>query len=261
MIAKILRPSVLMVMLVASASVSAQGFGGGPPPRPPPSGKVGAPADFTGYWVSLITEDWQYRLMPPTRISAGPRQPESIVGVTGVPMNAEARKIALAWNPAKDVADGEQCKAYGAGNIMRIPERIHITWEDDQTMRLDTDAGMQSRFFEFKTPKRKGGDWQGISRASWETVPGAFVPIPTGSLKVVSSHFRAGYLDKNGVPYSANAVVTEYFDRVDESTGSYLVVSRTVEDPTFLTQPYLTAVQFQKEPDGSRWNPSPCSVR
>jgi hypothetical protein len=259
---RILRTTVVLVMLLSSASVFAQGFAGrNRNAAPLPTGKAGAPEDLTGYWVSIVTTDWQYRMIPPVKITAGPRVVESIVGVTGIPMNEAAQKVALAWDPAKDEADGDQCKAYGAGNIMRIPGRIHISWQDEDTLKLETDAGMQTRLFEFKAPKQQGGDWQGISKAAWENVPGATGVLLTGSLQVITTHFKPGYLDKNGIPYSENAVVSEFFDRVDEGSGTYLVVTRTVQDPTYLYQPYLTSVQFKKEDDGSHWNPSPCAVR
>ena len=91
----------------------------------------------------------------------------------GMPMNAAAHKLADAWDPAKDEATGEQCKGYGAPGLMRIPGRLHITWQDDQTLRLEMDAGTQTRIFSFGAPQSQGGDWQGVSKASWEFMPGA----------------------------------------------------------------------------------------
>ena len=83
-----------------------------------------------------------------------------------------------------------------------------------------------------------------------------------GSLKVVTTNMRAGYLRKNGVPYSADAVMTEYFDRFDIPNGdSLLVVSTEVVDPTYLAQPYWTSSHFKKQSDTSGWNPTPCAVR
>src|SRR5215471_16667885 len=116
----------------------------GAPPRTP---SAAAPADLTGYWEAIVVEDWRYRMLPPLKYQEQPRLGERI----GIPINAEARKVALAWD-AKEAA-AEPCKAYGAPNIMRIPGRIHITWQDDQTMKLETDAGMQTRMFEFGAPK------------------------------------------------------------------------------------------------------------
>jgi hypothetical protein len=181
----------------------------------------------------------------------------------GVPMNPESRKIADAWDPAKDEASGEQCRSYGAPNIMRMPGRVHITWQDDETLKLEADAGTQTRLFYFGAPQGQGGGWQGVSKASWEFVGGGRGRPPSGgSLKVVTTKIKPGYLRKNGVPYSANATLTEYFDRVNEINGSvYLVVTTSVEDPMYLTLPYQTSVHFRKQPDGSGWHPAPCTAR
>jgi hypothetical protein len=152
---------------------------------------------------------------------------------------------------------------------MRTPGRAHITWQDDETMKLETDAGTQTRLFAFRAPRSRGGGWQGVSVATWDrsaSVMGfGLGPPPNlrgGSLKVVTTGMKAGYLRKNGVPYSADAVITEYFDRFDIPDGdSLLVVSTEIVDPTYLTQPFWTSTHFKKQNDASGWNPSPCSAR
>ena len=126
-----------------------------------------------------------------------------------LPLNAAARKVADTWDPAKDEAAGESCRAYGAANVMRIPGRLHITWEDPNTLRIDTDAGTQTRLLRFSAPAAAGEPtWQGQSVAEWEVAPGR--GARTGNLKVVTTNLRPGYVRKNGAPYSAKAVVTEY---------------------------------------------------
>ena len=191
---------------------------------------------------------------------------------TSLPLNAEARKVADSWDPAKDEAAGEQCRSYGAPGLMRVPMRVHITWQDDQTLKLETDAGMQTRLFHFGPPQSQGGDWQGVSTASWDYLPAAVTDTlapnrnqpdrQAGSLKVVTTKFKPGYLRKNGAPYSANAVLIEYFDRVTEPNGdSYLVVTSTVEDPTYLNQPLLLSTPFKKQADASGWKPTPCTSK
>jgi len=251
----ILRAGPALVIALMTPALGAQGRGRGNVSQSP---KAAAPADFTGYWESIVVEDWRYRMLPPTKLEEKP-----VLGARiGIPMNPEARKVALAWDPAKEEAAGEHCKAYGAANIMRIPGRIHVTWQDDQTLKLETDAGMQTRLFEFGTPKTAGGSWQGVSQAAWETVPGGRGgAISTGSLRVITSKLKPGYLQKNGIPYSANAVVSEFYDRVDEPGASYLVITTTVEDPAYLTEPYQTSVHFKRQADASGWNPLPCSAR
>lgn len=214
--------------------------------------------DLTGYWVSIINDEWRWRMMTP------PKGDYSFV-----PLSAEGRRVAAAWDLAKDEADGNQCRPFGAAGIMHLPERLHIVWADDRTLEIDADAGMQTRLLHFDGSKWDGGErqWQGDSMASWEKqmqfrgfgfpVRG-LLPPNSGSLKVVTTHMRPGYLRKNGVPYSGNAVLTEYFDRFDLNDQSYLVVTGVVEDPQYLTARFITTAQFKLEPDGSKWNPTPC---
>ncbi|HEX5230214.1 MAG TPA: hypothetical protein VFW44_21025 [Bryobacteraceae bacterium] len=235
-------------MLLLSMSASAQ-FGGGPPQRRP--AKVAALYDITGYWVSVVTEDWRYRMVTPLKGDYG-----------GILLNPAGRKIADAWDPAKDEAAGDQCKSYGAPAIMRVPGRLRITWQDEETLKIEADNGEQTRLLRFTDAEASGGDWQGHSKASWELVPVGRGVAPVGSLKVVTTQLRPGYLRKNGVPYSAGATLTEYLDRVNEPDGNaYLVVTTTVEDPAYLFQPYLTASHYRKQPDNAGWKPRPCTAK
>jgi len=214
--------------------------------------KSTATVDLTGYWVSVVTEDWLYRMVTPAKGD-----------YTSVPLNAEGRKVADTWDAAKDEAAGDQCKAYGAPALIRIPGRLHITWQDDYTLKVETDAGTQTRFLHFDAARAgRGGDWQGVSLANWEVVAGGRGPIPGAGLKVTTTRFRPGYLRKNGVPYSANAVLTEYYDRVNESNGdSWLIVKTIVDDPMYLTVPFITSTHFKKQADSKGWNPTPCRAR
>lgn len=244
------------VVLVGPATVSAQGRGGRG--GPPPTGQAAAPIDLTGNWVSVVTEDWRYRMITPAKGD-----------YNGVPMTADATKVADAWDPAKDDAAGLQCRSYGAGMIMRVPGRLRVSWPDANTLRIDTDAGTQTRLFHFgtTTPKSVERSWQGDSAAEWQVprpgrgAPGAPPPRPTnGALKVVTTNLKSGYLRKNGVPYSENATVTEYFSLAHLRAGAdIMVVTTVVTDPQYLTQPFIVSSQFRREPDGSKWDPAPCS--
>jgi hypothetical protein len=252
-----------ILVLAASATVFAQGPGRGAPP-PPPTPRAAAPIDITGYWISLITEDWRYRQFTPPKGD-----------YESVPIGPAGKKVADAWDPAKDEAAGEQCKAYGAAGIMRMPTRLHITWQDDNTLKLETDAGTQTRIFRFGPPQGAGGDWQGVSSASWDRARAAIAtgfggldfgfeppPPPGGSLKVVTTKMRPGYLRKNGVPYGAGTVMTEYFDRFDLPGGEALLLDISeVNDSEYLAQPFWTSTHFKKQNDASGWNPTPCVSR
>jgi hypothetical protein len=245
------KTSLLLVAIWFSIGASSWAQRAQAVAQTPHSARAIAPADLTGYWVSVVTEDWRWRMFTPPKGD-----------YAGLPLNAEGRKIADGWDPAKDEAAGEACRSYGAGNIMRVPGRIRISWRDDETLRIETDAGSQTRLIYFGAPKGSGGDWQGISQGSWDRYPAGRSLALSGSLKVITTRFRPGYLRKNGVPYSGSAILTEYFDRVNESNGAvYLVVTSALEDPTYLSEPFLTTVHFRRQADASGWNPTPCSAR
>jgi hypothetical protein len=236
-----------------AAQRDAQGNRGGTPP----TGRTAAPYDITGYWVSLITDDWRYRMLTPPKGN-----------VDYLPVNAEGRRAANSWDPAKDEASGQQCRAYGAGGVMRLPGRLHITWENDDTLRLETDTGSQTRRFLFGNPPAStdAPTWQGRSVARWE-FPGVARgrgadTAGRGQLKVSTTSLRAGYLRKNGVPYGLNATLTEYFLRLVDTTGQeYLAVTTMLEDPQYLQQPYVKTYEFKKQRDATGWNPTPCVAK
>jgi hypothetical protein len=241
----------------------------GAAPAPPRAPRAAAPIDLTGYWVSIVTQDWRWRMVTPAKGD-----------YLGIPMTAEARKLADTWDPAKDEAAGEQCRSYGAPALMSVPGRLHITWQDDNTLKIDTDAGTQTRllhFGDYQAAPNTPRTWQGISLAQWQT-PRANVPLllrpadrtanapavrPSGgSLRITTTNLRAGYLRKNGVPYSENAVLTESWDLYQRPSGEqWLTITTQVEDPRNLRTPRIVAPLFKKESDGSKWDPTPCSSR
>ena len=245
--------------------------------------KMTAPVDITGYWVSLVTEDWRYRML---------NAPKG--DYYSIPLNAEGKRVADTWDPAKDIAAGRQCMSYGAPNIMREPARLHITWvndkADDSTLKVEIDAGKQTRLFLFGPAAAPGEpSLQGTSVAVWETpqsiraytskisaqdpnTPGfrdasmaSPPPAPDtrrlgGTLKVVTTHIKPGYLRNNGVPFSANAIMTEYYDVHKRGNDEYLVQTQIVEDPNYLDAPWVVSSHYRREPDGSKWDPEPCEL-
>jgi hypothetical protein len=258
------RQIAAAAIVVALAPVMAQAQRGGFPPAPPQPPRLAAPIDLTGYWVSLVTEDWRYRVATPPKGDYG-----------SVPLNPAGRKTADTWDPARDEAAGEQCKAYGVGGVKRLPGRLHVVWQDDRTLLVETDAGTQVRTLRFSPATTAITDWQGNSQASWDRMEGAMGAgllfggggfgagsSGGGALKVVTKGMKPGYLRKNGVPYSADAVITEYFDRLELPGGdALLVVATEVVDPTYLAQPFWTSTQFKKQRDAAGWKPTPCTAR
>jgi hypothetical protein len=272
---------VLPVLAIGMAAAAQQP----PPVAPARSARETAQADLTGQWVAEITEDWRWRMMTPP---AGDH--------VGVPLSAAGLKLANAWDWARDQKSGEPCRAFGAGGLMRQPIRVRIGWMDDTTLRVEIDAGQQTRTFHFdrSRPAPRERTWQGYSVAQWtRALPqsafgrgagrgapgrggargdgrgavGAGPPAPVappapppGSLKVVTTRLRPGYLRKNGVPYSEQATVTEYYDRASFFGEDYLQLTTVVEDPVYLTMPLVTSNHFKRETDASKWNPTACAT-
>jgi hypothetical protein len=237
----------LAVLMLPSAALAQRGRGAGAGAAQTP--RAAAVVDLTGYWVAVVTEDWRYRMVTPAQ---GDYQ--------GVPLTPAARKIADSWDPAKESASGDQCKSYGAPAILRVPGRLHITWQDDTTLKLETDAGQQTRLFHFGNWKSPGGPktLQGDSVAEWE---GGGRGVTDGSMKVTTTNLNGGFLRKNGVPYSENASVTEYYEVVTQPDGSPLLeVTISTTDPEYLRAPFVISSQFKKEPNEAKWKPSPCSA-
>ena len=148
---------------------------------------------------------------------------------------------------------------------MRVPGRIRISWDNDTTLKIETEAGTQTRLLNFVAPAQRGEpSWQGTSIANWQFAGGGRRGGGTsrgGSLRIITTNMRAGYLRKNGVPYSANARLTEYINRTTEANGdAWLVVTTMVEDPQNLTTRFVTSSHFKKVPDGSAWSPTSCSA-
>ena len=186
-----------------------------------------------------------------------------------VPLNAAGNALANNWDPAKDEAGGEQCRAYGAAGVMRLPGRIHVTWQDDTTLKIETEEGTQTRLLKFGPRSTDATvSFQGDSAAEWEFAGGrggrgGGPRPPGGNLKVVTTKMKPGYLQKNGVPYSANAVLTEYFSRTIEPNGdSWLILTSIVEDPQYLTGPFIRSTHYKRLPDNNTaWEAEPCSAR
>jgi hypothetical protein len=251
-------PIYILAILAAAPALFAQ-FPGGPPPGPPKPAKEVAPIDLTGYWVSIVTEDWRFRMI------AAPKG-----DFAGVPLNPAGIKVTKEWDPAKDEAAGNQCKAYGAAGLMRIPTRLHITWADENTLKIEADAGTQTRLLHFGPGQAPSGPstLQGYSAARWLGPAGgigyfgaAFDPTKGGSLEVNTSHLAAGYLRRNGVPYSDKTTVQEFYDVIHEPEADWIVVKTIVNDPVYLFRTMITSTHFRKQPDATGWKPSACYDR
>jgi hypothetical protein len=239
----------VITVIAAPVLIHAQRGQGAPavPTAVPTTARAAAAIDLTGTWVSVINEDWWLRMVTPRKGD-----------YLHLPLTPAARKVADAWDPARDEAAGEQCKGYGAAAITRLPGRLRISWQDDNLLKLEYEAGNQTRLFRFGAAPADPPSWQGVSVAEWRYTA---VPPRSGELKVATSRLRAGYLRKNGVPYSTNATMIEYYHRITAPNGdSWLTIVSEVTDPENLRQPFVLSTHFKKLPDGAAFTPEPCSA-
>jgi len=278
------------------ATVAAQGRGQATPPaQPPPTAQQASLIDLTGYWVSVVDEDWRFRMMTPPKGD-----------YAQVPLNAAARRIADQFDPelyggARYQTSGIiDCRAYGAAGLMHMPMRLHITWDSPQVLKIETDWGQQTRLLHF-IPSQPLGDMQqalrngevggshgpasmqGYSVAAWEQPYRFNAPFfqrnnagrgggnaglgqnraaeaqVGGDLAVVTTDLAPGWLRRNGVPYSSRTRLIEHFMTFQDPTGKdWFTVTTEVVDPEYLNTPFYVSAEFQKEPDASKWAPHPC---
>jgi hypothetical protein len=295
--ASMLVMAATAVWLAAPSAAQAQAGRGGPPP----TAKASAPIDLTGYWTSVITEDYRLRMLTAPKGDFGVGPPGAVArpgtGAYGlgpnpslggsIPYKTKGAQAAMQWDPVKDESEGNQCKAYGAPGVMRQPTHLHISWEDDNTLKVEADAGTQTRFFHFMPPPQGGqmsyvagiytppeapkfdaprgtaASWQGYSVAMWTTMGGDRENYErSGSLKVVTSRLKPGYYWRNGVPYTEDALLTEHFRTLKlPDGGTWIILVQIVDDPEYLTQSFIVNYHFKKLPDGSQWNPTACLTR
>lgn len=256
---------------------------GGPPPGVMPPGgmppggmpgafgaaktpaKAQAPFDPSGYWVALVTQDWRYRMVVP-----GPGQ------YSGIPISLAGKQFADSWKAADAIAAGKACTAYGAPALMMAPTRLHITWQDDNTLRVETDAGQQTRLLHFNDTPPGAPSLQGTSKAQWLTPPAVMSfggggpgsappgapPAPKyGVLRVSTNNLLAGLLRKNGAPYSDKTTLQEdWMLNALPGGGDYLTISAVIKDPVYLRGDYYVAPVFVRESDASKWQPAPCTL-
>jgi len=247
----------------AAAIPGGQGRGGAGGAAP--GGRGAAPVDLTGYWVSQVTEDYIERMFPDSPASGTPQSGRGGGGRGG------GRGAAGATAPA------DPCRVYGAGGSMRLPGRLNISWADDNTLKIEMDSGKQTRLFHFGVaqPPDSEKSLQGYSIAAWEGGGGgrggrgggggggggggAAAPATRwGSLNVVTTNLKSGYLLTSRSVYSENATLTEYFSRHTDFGQDYLTVVAIITDPGGGN--HTTSSTFKKEPNGSKFSPTGCDI-
>jgi hypothetical protein len=253
-----------LAVVVALAGVIGGSLSAQAPAAPAPQALEPENLDLAGYWVAIVNESWRWRMVTPP--------PGDFASL---PLNDEGERVGNLWTPDQDGS----CQAYGMGGVMRMPTRLHISWADDDTLQIETDAGMQTRMLYFNAADAAGmgPSLQGRSVAEWEATGGGRggrgrggpPPVPTapqfGTLQVMTDNLTGGWIRRNGAPYSDQATVVEYFDNFVSPTDNveWLVVTQILTDPMYINGEYVTSSHFRREagPDGpvpANWDPTPC---
>ncbi len=241
-----------MLMLLSTQALAQRDGPAGPPPSP----QEAAPFDMTGYWVSVVTEDWRWRMLVPP------------VGDLGsIPLNQAGEELANAWMP--DGSDVESCLAFGGAGIIRYPGRLHISWEDEETLRIDFSAGSQTRLLHFNADDSSApaASLQGYTKANWYKerqtrglgFGGPVRSFEGGNLRTSTSALSTGYLQRNGVPYSDQATVDDFYRVVETPRGErWLIVTSVISDPVYLREEIIWSTNFKYEANGDSWEPTSC---
>ena len=261
----------------AAAAPAVQGRGGQGGAPAGAGARGAAPVDMTGYWVSLVTEDYIERMFPDSPRSGVPRGGGgggAGRGGAGAPGAAGGGAGGRGGAPAP-AGSTDPCRVYGAGGSMRLPGRLNITWADDNTLKIDMDSGKQTRLLHFGVTQPPSAEktLQGYSIATWEAgagggrggggrggggAPGGAAPASRwSSLNVVTTNMTGGYLLTSRSAYSENATLTEYFIRHSDFGADYLSVVAIITDPA---GNHTTSSTFKKEPNGSKFSPTGCDI-
>ena len=258
-----------LVVAASSAALAQPGRGQGAAAAT--GARAAAPVDLTGYWVSIVTEDWIERMSPDSPPSGVPRGGGrgAAAGRGGGPVGG---------TPPSGPGVSDPCRAYAAGGSLRVPGRLKITWADENTLKIEMDAGTQTRLLHFTAsePPPAQKTLQGYSVAAWDVGARGFgggrglgggggggggAAAPTaprwGSLRVVTDRLSGGYLLSSRSSYSESAVLTEYFSRHSDFGVEYFTVTASLQDGA---QARIVSSTFKKEPNGSRFNLSGCDV-
>jgi hypothetical protein len=201
-----------------------------------------AHVDLAGMWGQRFHEDLPER-------GAGPE----IGDYAGLPINDAARMRADTWDAAKWTVPERQCEPHPADYAPRGPANLRIgsavdpISQDVIAWHLTIMWGLTHRTIWMdgrpRPSARAQHSWQGFSNGEWEG----------DMLKVTTTHLKEGWLRRNGVPRSEQATLIEYFIRHED----YLTVVSVVDDPVYLTEPFVRTSNWVVDP-GLQLSPFSC---
>jgi hypothetical protein len=185
-----------------------------------------AQVNLVGYYNPIFDEDFVERIPGP-----------DVGDYAGLPINDAARTRANTWDASLLTLPEHQCKPHPSTYGFRGVGQLRI-WEDRDpaTQRL-------VKIHSPHPPELAPHTWQGFSTGRFE-----------GDVLVVrTTHLKAGWIRRNGLPLSDRATMTERFFR----HGDLLTHVMMIEDPVYLAEPLVKSNGFLLIPNGTM-EPYPC---
>jgi hypothetical protein len=197
-----------------------------------------AQQDLAGMWSASLGNHEELPLRGDPGVEVGE--------YVGMPINEAARQKAESWTPTMHSLLEWQGRPHPVTYSMRAPRPDFRLGPvvDPKTERLIayTITGLFGRadrtiWLDGRPHPSKYAEhlWQGFSTGEWIG----------GTLKVTTTHIKASFVHRNGIPLSPYAVMTEYYWR----HGDLLSLAIIVEDPIYLTEPLVRTATFKRDPN------------
>jgi len=210
-VALLARIVIAVLLVLASAATSA------------------AQINFVGEWAGRYHED----------------QPDRVPGeepgdFSGLPINDAARMFGDAWDVARHSVLEHQCAPYTLPYMFFGPNQFRIWNEVDP----DTQELVAIRMH-LGTYQQQRTIWMDGRAHPPEYAPHTFMGFSTGewngdTLTITTTHIKAGYFRRSGMPASDRITVVEHWIR----HGNVLSQITIATDPVYLTEPYIRSQEF-----------------
>lgn len=186
---------------------------------------VFAQVDIAGEWATRTNEDQPHRA------------PGADLGdYTGLPINAQARQKASVWDASILSEPESMAKPHspqyfmrGPGPNLRIRKATDPVTQELIAYTVEGSFGRNDRVIWMDgrphPSEHAEHTWDGFSTGK----------IEGNRLTVTTTHMKYGIIQRNGVPSSPEAVMTEHFVR----HGNWMTDVIIIDDPTYLEEPFI----------------------
>jgi glyoxylase-like metal-dependent hydrolase (beta-lactamase superfamily II) len=193
------------------------------------AGRSFAQVNFVGEWMGKYHEDFLDRVPG-----------EEPGDFSGLPINEAARMFGDSWDVTRHSVLEHQCAPYTLPYMFFGPNQFRI-WEEHN---LDTQELVAIRMY-LGTYQQQRTIWMDGRPHPPEYAPHTFMGFSTGEwhgdiLTITTTHIKAGFFRRDGMPASDRTTVVEYWIR----HGNLMSQVTIATDPVYLTEPYIRSQEF-----------------